>query len=222
MTKIIITSVIILCLIIAGIFFLVTENRNQELIPSEDLDIESERYSLDTSDKNELRIVDEIKFVEPINEFEDRIIKKPFGIYITPGNSPISPERFRGYHTGVDVEYDDINEEVPVRSIADGEVILSKYINGYGGFIAIKHFIDRETILSLYGHMDPISLVRLSKKVSINEIIGYLGNDKSEETDGERKHLHFGIIKGDEIDVRGYVQSEIDLNKWHDPQEYLK
>jgi hypothetical protein len=31
--------------------------------------------------------------------------KKPFGIYITPENSPVQPENFTGYHTGIDVEY---------------------------------------------------------------------------------------------------------------------
>lgn len=48
------------------------------------------------------------KIVLPIAEFEKRITKKPFGIYITPQNSPVQPERFTGYHTGVDVEYEDI------------------------------------------------------------------------------------------------------------------
>ena len=39
---------------------------------------------------------------EPIGQTEERITKKPFGIKISPENSPISPERFSGYHTGID------------------------------------------------------------------------------------------------------------------------
>src|SRR3989344_6907506 len=49
--------------------------------------------------------------VWPVDEFEERITKKPFGIFITPQNSPIKPERFSGYHTGVDVENGDVAGE---------------------------------------------------------------------------------------------------------------
>src|SRR3989344_7022766 len=50
------------------------------------------------------------KIIEPIAEFSQRITKKPFGIYITPETSPVHPDKFDGFHTGVDIEYEDIAE----------------------------------------------------------------------------------------------------------------
>ncbi len=38
------------------------------------------------------------------------------------------------------------------------------------------------------------------------------------ETDGERKHLHLGIHKGTVVDLRGYVDSELDLKNWINPE----
>lgn len=40
----------------------------------------------------------------PLMGPEERITKKPFGVFVTPQNSPVNPERFRGYHTGTDFE----------------------------------------------------------------------------------------------------------------------
>src|SRR5579871_4518385 len=52
--------------------------------------------------------------VEPAKDFLQRVTKKPFGIYVTPTDSPVQPERFTGYHTGADGEYGDITADVPV------------------------------------------------------------------------------------------------------------
>lgn len=40
----------------------------------------------------------------PLTDAAARITKKPFGIFITPQNSPVQPERFSGFHTGTDFE----------------------------------------------------------------------------------------------------------------------
>lgn len=158
----------------------------------------------------------------PIDEFEQRITKKTFGQYITPQNSPIQPEKFTGYHTGVDVEYEDEAGEVEVRATADGEVIYSGYVNGYGGVAIISHTINSKNYLSLYGHLAPSSLVNNGERVSKSQKIGILGEGFSSETDGERRHLHFAIIKGNDIDYRGYVQSEADLDAWVNPIDFIK
>lgn len=166
--------------------------------------------------------VDNKIFTEPIVEFEKRITKKPFGIYIDPVNSPVQPERFQGYHTGVDVEYEDVKDEIDVLSIADGKIILSRWVSGYGGVVAISHNIENENIISLYGHLDPESLVSINKEINKGDKIGILGDGETNETDYERKHLHFGIIKGGEVDLRGYVNSENELKGWYDPVEFIK
>jgi hypothetical protein len=38
-------------------------------------------------------------FVAPLDRASGRVTKKPFGIFVTPQNSPVQPERFRGFHT---------------------------------------------------------------------------------------------------------------------------
>lgn len=162
------------------------------------------------------------EIAEPIAKFRDRIIKKPFGIYITPKTSPVQPDKFAGYHAGVDIEYGDTVEDVPVRAITNGEIILSKYASGYGGVIVIRHEINGEKILVLYGHLDPKSMVASGEEVKQGETIGVLGDGHSEETDGARKHLHFAILKKNELDIRGYVKNIEELDGWYNPMEFYE
>lgn len=160
-------------------------------------------------------------FVDPIDDFKNRITKKPFGIFITPETSPVQPDKFTGYHTAVDVEYVDVSNEVPVRAVAPGEVTVARYASGYGGVVVVRHNINGETIQSLYGHLDPDQLPSVGNAVTAGEQIGVLGAGETAETDGARKHLHFGILKGSTVDIRGYVSSESDLANWYDPLLYL-
>jgi len=182
----------------------------------------------------------------PISEFNSRITKKPFGIYITPETSPVHPDRWTGYHTGVDIEYEDVLYDVPVRAIADGEILLNKFATGYGGVVVIRHNIYGQDILALYGHLDPESLpLKNIKEVKQGQIIGILGEGGTYETDGARKHLHFALIKKDmgsthsipsgsprgtrgatgspqALDIRGYVKSQEELAGWYDPEEFYR
>jgi murein DD-endopeptidase MepM/ murein hydrolase activator NlpD len=159
----------------------------------------------------------------PVSEFFSRITKKPFGIYITPETSPIAHDRWTGYHTGVDIEYEDILGDVPVRAITDGEIVLNRFATGYGGVVVIRHNIRGEDIFALYGHLNPESLLPKNiKKVKQGQIIGILGDGGTDETDGARKHLHFALIKKDTLDIRGYVKSQEELAGWYDPEEFYE
>lgn len=163
------------------------------------------------------------ELVEPVAGFATRISKKPFGIYINPENSPVQPEKFTGYHTGVDVEYGDLAEDkVSVLAIADGEVLRSAWVSGYGGMLAIRHQIEGKSYIVIYGHLSPSTLVKLGQKVSAGDIIGNLGQAYSQETAGERKHLHLAIYTGSDINVKGYVARQSDLSLWLDPVEFFK
>lgn len=149
----------------------------------------------------------------PVDNFFQRLTKKPFGIYVTPKNSPVQPEKFTGYHTGDDVEYGDVTGEVRVYAIANGQVVHSGWVSGYGGFVAIQH----TTFISVYGHLNPSSLIADGTIVKKGQQIGILGDAYSPQTDGERKHLHFGIVIGHKLDLRGYVQTPSELPLWLDP-----
>lgn len=155
--------------------------------------------------------------IAPIAGFAERITKKPFGIYITPETSPVQPERFNGYHTGVDVEYDDTTDDIPVKAIADGIIIASQSVPGYGGVVAIQYEINNESVIGLYGHLDNATRLTAGTEVTGGQTVGFLGEDQSIDTDGERKHLHFGILKGTSVSYKGYVNTEAELNDWYDP-----
>lgn len=159
--------------------------------------------------------------VYPIAEFTSRITKKPFGIHITPANSPVSPERFSGWHSGTDIEYADVPGDVPVVAIADGTILASRTVDGYGGVVIIRHAVNGETVTALYGHLDPASMVANDTQVTQGQQIGILGDGYTPETDNERKHLHFSISKGSVVNLRGYVQSEAALSDWYNPAEWL-
>lgn len=170
---------------------------------------------------NSIKLNNEVSIFEPVKEFKERITKKSFGAYITPETSPVQSERFRGYHTGLDVEYEDTMEEIEVFSIAQGIVVTAKSVSGYGGVLVIRHNINLKEILTLYGHLDPKSLLEQGSTVSRGQKIGTLGEGGTSETDGERKHLHFAMLKGDNIDFRGYVQIQEELYSWYNPLDFF-
>lgn len=157
------------------------------------------------------------KYVEPIAQFIQRITKKPFGIYIDPATSPVQPERFSGYHNAVDVEYQDVVEDVPVYAIADGTIVRSDWVSGYGGVFILEFDMDGVKHTALYGHIRLSSLPSIGNTFSQGQQIAVLGTGNSTETDGERRHLHFGILSDNRIDMRGYVQTEDELSGWINP-----
>ncbi len=106
---------------------------------------------------------------------------------------------------------------IPVIAVADGPVIYSDYVNGYGGFLAQKIKINSADYIAIYGHLRPSSLPPKGTILTQGQIIGVLGTSYSSETDSERKHLHFAILKGDQLDFRGYVQTPQELSLWVDP-----
>lgn len=162
------------------------------------------------------------QFALPIANFKEGQTKKVFGQYITPQNSPVQPEKFTGYHTGVDIEQAQDNTDVPVYSIADGEVRFVNSVDGYGGVIIIEYQINNETMTALYGHIRLSSAsIKDGDQVKKGDQIAVLGTGYSSETDGERKHLHFGIHIGNSIDYRGYVQAQSELSGWIDPKNIL-
>ena len=112
---------------------------------------------------------------------------------------------------------EELEEEVGVQAVCSGELIMKDYVSGYGGVVIQECTLDEEPITVVYGHLD-LSSVSTNVGVEINggDVIGNLGADKSTETDGERQHLHLGFYKGTEINVKGYVTSESELDAWID------
>jgi len=165
-----------------------------------------------------------IDFQPPLSEISKRETKKTFGIYITPENSPIQPERFKGYHTGVDFEIlpQELDKDVPVYAICSGELKLKQFSSGYGGLVVQMCQLNKKPITVVYGHLRLSSLINnIGDNLDIGDSIGLLGDDKSLETDYERKHLHISIYNDSEINIRGYVSSQEELSNWIDPCLYI-
>ncbi len=164
-------------------------------------------------------------FSAPLDKSEERVIKKFFGTFVTPQKSPIQPERFKGYHTGVDFETfpDEHTTEVAVRAICSGIIVRRAWVSGYGGMVVQSCNLDTQPITVVYGHLNVLSVLKKQGiYITAGDQIGTLGKGFSKETDGERKHLHISIHKGSGSDIRGYVQKKSELDAWVDIGHYLK
>lgn len=170
-------------------------------------------------------IIASLQIASPLDRIRERVTKKFYGTYVTPKASPVSPEKFTGYHTGVDFETfpEEQKNDVPVRAICTGPLVLKKQATGYGGVAVQKCSIDNQTVAVTYGHLRLASITAdIDTNIEIKSILGVLGTGYSTETDGERKHLHLSIHKGNEINIKGYVQNKNELGAWIDPSSVLQ
>ncbi len=162
------------------------------------------------------------EWIPPLHQDSKRITKKPFGVHITPQNSPIEQERFSGYHTGVDYELlpGESAQTVAVRAACAGKVLYKEWVKGYGGVVVQECLLDGELVTTLYGHLDISSVeIPLNTILQPGDIIGYLGNGFTRQTDNERAHLHFAIHHGTELVLLGYVDDNSQLQDWINPVE---
>jgi hypothetical protein len=163
-------------------------------------------------------------FRPPLDRAGERVVKKHFGIYITPQTSSVQPERFQGYHTGTDFEIfpEETNADVLVHAVCNGKLLLKEYASGYGGVAVQSCEFDNNPITVVYGHLNLASInAKIGDGLNAGGAIGNLGKAHSPETDGERKHLHLGFHKGSAINILGYVSSRSQLKDWLDPCIYL-
>lgn len=154
--------------------------------------------------------------VFPVDRFVNGRTYLAFGEYVK--------NRFSGYHLGDDIEYTDTTAPVPVRAIAEGEVVYKRNVGGYGGLIIVEHTMpDEEVVRALYGHVDiDTSSFEEGDKVSAGEELAILGEHESEDTDGERKHLHFALYKSSAIWLPGYSESLATVKNWINPQDFFE
>ena len=145
-----------------------------------------------------------------------RVTLKPFGIRVDPADSPVQPERFSGYHTGIDFEAPE-DGSPSVRAACTGPIIERRMAQGYGGVAVQRCMRAGRTWTVVYGHVALASVPPLGAVVQAGEPMATLGAGFSPETDGERPHLHFAVHRGDTVDLRGYVPREVDLRNWLDP-----
>jgi hypothetical protein len=168
---------------------------------------------------------DNHSFRSPIAGGLTRVTKKIFGTHVSPGHSPVSPERFTGYHTGIDFETTPAEAfiDIPVSAACDGAVLLARWVSGYGGVLAQRCVVDTQPVTVLYGHLRLSSIAKKAGAAIVaGDPIGVLGQGATHETDGERKHLHFSVHRGTAVELRGYAQKAADSSSWIDPETLLR
>lgn len=164
------------------------------------------------------------EWTSPLGIPAERVTKIKFGQYVSPSDSPIQPQRFTGYHTGWDFEIlpGEETANVTVSAFCSGELVRKQTADGYGGVVVQKCKLNDEPVMVIYGHIALSSVaISIGDQVSTGQTIGSLGADRSSDTDGERKHLHFDIYKGSDVNIKGYTQSQSGLANWADPAIYL-
>jgi len=160
----------------------------------------------------------------PIADAAARVTKKTFGLYVTPKSSPVQPDRFTGYHTGVDFETTvaEQKQDVVINVACDGTLLVKRWASGYGGAVVQSCKIGNQQVTVIYGHLQLASVTaKVGTKLKAGARLGILGRGFSTETDRERKHLHFAIHRGAGVSLLGYVQKRSALSTWLDPLTYL-
>lgn len=193
---------------------------NQDQILNQNIDNQSQTSQGSQNNASQIQNSKKSFFVAPLGMAKQRVTKKPFGIFVSAQNSPVQPERFRGFHTGTDFEIfpEELDVDISVKAVCSGKLLAKKYAGGYGGVMVEACELKGEPITVVYGHLKLSSIPQQSgDDINAGDVIGILGADKSQETDGERKHLHLGFHRGNRVDIRGYVPSPSLLGAWIDP-----
>lgn len=164
----------------------------------------------------------------PIKEYDRREKKLTFGRYVSPTlkDNPIQPpERFTGYHAGLDIEIfsDEADQDVPVTAACDGSVLTTGSLDGYGGVVMQVCVWQGSEVTVLYGHLDPASFRQeAGESVQRGTTIGLLAHTRTPESGFTRKHLHVGVRRGIKTDVPGYLQNQESLKDYLDPESLWK
>ncbi len=161
----------------------------------------------------------------PIADAAARVTKKPFGIEIHPHTSPVPGDRFNGFHVGVDFETfaHEADIDVPIYAACEGPLLFKNWARGYGGVAVQRCRIEEKEVVVIYGHLKIASVApKAGQILKPGQRIGVLGAGGTEEADGVRKHLHFGIHESStSTDIRGYVKTEAETAGWLDALEYM-
>jgi hypothetical protein len=217
----------------AGIFFTMINRKSVSVLQSTSIAVQNNQLSETPAPQNSSVPIQETPanntsitpdFRPSLDRAGERVTKKPFGIFITPQNSPIQPEKFTGYHTGADFEIfpEELNTDVTVHAVCSGKLSLKEYAAGYGGVAIESCDLSGNPTTVIYGHLKLASItLPIGSNLGVGDTIGILGAAYSQETNGERKHLHLGFHKGISINILGYVQNKTDLSEWVDPCLYV-
>ncbi|EKD58394.1 MAG: hypothetical protein ACD_56C00141G0024 [uncultured bacterium] len=224
MKKIFLVPLLILSIFVFFIF-IVNNDQDDFVIKPENAGNQIGLVEIPAVEKKDAeKTVDFSSLTSPLNKADERVTKKKFGTYVTPKNSPVQPEKFQGFHAGVDFEIFPGEEDIDVfvSAICSGRLLAKRTASGYGGVAVQSCDLGGKPVTVVYGHLELESIRHeVSNVLNAGDKLGFLGKGYSSQTDGERKHLHLGIHRGKTINILGYVNSRELLSDWIDPCLYF-
>ncbi|MDR0648684.1 MAG: peptidoglycan DD-metalloendopeptidase family protein [Synergistaceae bacterium] len=118
------------------------------------------------------------------------------GAITSPYGSRIHPIfKTRTTHTGIDI---DGNKGDPVRAAADGEILYTGWLRGYGQVVIIDHGGNLTTV---YAHLSAIDTTE-NAKVKAGDVVGKVGSTGT----ATGNHLHFEVrVNGSTTDPLTYL-----------------
>jgi murein DD-endopeptidase MepM/ murein hydrolase activator NlpD len=118
------------------------------------------------------------------------------GAITSPYGSRIHPVfKTRATHTGIDI---DGNKGDPVRAAADGEILYTGWLRGYGQVVIVDHGGNLTTV---YAHLSGIDTTE-NAKVKTGDKIGRVGSTGV----ATGNHLHFEVrVNGNTTDPMAYL-----------------
>ncbi len=159
-----------------------------------------------------------------VDELQVYSFRYPLGNYEDNSLENFGEDRGNGiWHTGNDIS---AIAGTKVYAIADGLVKHIGEHTRFGTVILIEHELpDFSKIVSLYGHLRSSDVkVSEGQRIRIGTDLGSLGTRA--ENGGWSEHLHFGIRKGEYVDVDktwvywGMASKDV-LEFWHDPTPFI-
>ena len=110
-------------------------------------------------------------------------------------------EEQRYYHLGLDIV---VPYDTPMYAPLDAEVYKTgkeNTLGNYGGYIILKHDINRVVFYSLYGHLKTPHLVNVGDEIKAGQRFAHIGQEN--DSGGWFCHVHLQILTQAAIDA-GY------------------
>jgi murein DD-endopeptidase MepM/ murein hydrolase activator NlpD len=115
------------------------------------------------------------------------------GLYVMQNYANPNPHYEDKWHAGVDLSWKNDLEaylaaDMPVYAAADGRVkcVEDKILSWPGSVVVLEHEYPSETVYSVYGHLNPLSVVE-GQFIASGEVIGTILDQ------GDNSHLHYEV-----------------------------
>lgn len=126
-------------------------------------------------------------------------------------NYPNIIEEQRYYHLGLDII---VPYDTPLYAPLDAEVYTAgkeTQLGNYGGYVLLKHEINRVVFYSLCGHLKTPHIVSVGEKIAAGQEFARIG--KESDSGGWFCHTHLQILTQEAVDAGytdwGYISPEL-------------